>query len=103
VPVSKEKKGGETIYEWVVINESGEIIPTKQDGFIEIFYNGFAIAIRDGRIFLLDTEGNEYHLPPDFNQSDVRIYPSAGGIFRVHFVRENRTGYFRVSIIENEI
>ena len=98
VPISKEKKDGATVYKWVVINESGDIIPTEQDDFIAPYYNNFAVAVRDKRLFLIDREGKEFALPLDFQQDEVKIYPSDDGIFGVHFKKEGKIGYF---IVEN--
>jgi len=96
VPISKDKKDGETIYKWVVINESGDIIPTEQDDFIAPYYSNYAVAVRDKRLFLLDKEGKEFILPPGFQLDEVIIYPSEDGIFGVLFKNEGKIGYFRV-------
>ena len=81
----------------VVINEAGEIISTEQYDAIWSFHGGLAPAIRDNRWFLLDTEGNEHPLPSVFVRNEVSFGRSDdGNIFRAHFEREGKTGYFRV-------
>ena len=94
---SGERRISETNYRWIVINETGEIIPTKEYDYVFPYSDGFAVAARDNRWFMLDREGNEHSLPPEFIQSEAMIIlPSVYGIFRVQFTRENRMGYFRV-------
>ena len=86
-----------TIYKWVVINESGDIIPTEQYDRILPFRDGLAIASRDNRLFLLDTEGKEHPLPPEFVLGEVAVGRSDDGrVFRAVFRNEGKTGYFKV-------
>jgi len=105
LPISMEQlialhSGGriaDTIYKWVVINESGDIVPTEQYDVIWPFHGGLAPAIRDNRWFMLDTEGNEYPLPHAFVRGEVSLARSDDGrIFRAIFRNEEKTGYFRV-------
>ena len=81
---------------WAVINESGDIVPTEQFDLIWPFHDGLAPAVRDNRWFILDVEGNEYPLPSEFVWGEVEVRSNYGNIFRAHFEREGRTGYFRV-------
>jgi len=92
-----EVRIADTIYEWAVINESGDIIPTEQYDRIFPYRDGIAFAARDNRWFMLDIEGKEYPLPPEFVFSEVMVVRSDDGrILRAYFDREQRTGYFRV-------
>jgi len=82
---------------WVVINESGDIVPKEQYDVIWSFHGGLAPAIRDNRWFILDIEGGEYPLPSAFVRGEVSFSRSDDGrIFRVTFRNEEKTGYFRV-------
>ena len=94
--LAREQQGRVIIYTLAVINESGDIIPTKQDTFMTGYSNGFAVAVRGKKLFMLDKDGKEYSLPPVLQQSEVMIYQSDDGIFRVHFKKEEKTGYFKV-------
>ena len=79
----------------VVINESGEIIPTEHDD-LSRFSGGFAVAVRDRRLFMLDKYGREFSLPSDLQSAaEVGIGPAGDdGIFRARVQR--KVGYFRV-------
>jgi len=80
---------------WAVINESGDIIPTKQYDHIVPYRNGLALARRDNKRFFLDTEGREHPIPPEFVREGVSMYSSGGSrIFRAHFREEGKTGYW---------
>ena len=97
VPLSKKGEGRNAIYKLAVINESGDIIPTKQDDFMTHAYsNGFAVAVRNNRLFMLDRDGKEYALPNDFQKFGVEVNRSDEGIFKVHFQIREKIGYFKV-------
>ena len=96
VPLSKKGQGRDEIYTLGVINEFGDIVSTKQDTFMTAYSNGFAVAVRDKELFMLDRDGKEHSLPSVFQQEGVNITRSDDGIFRVHFKKEDKTGYFKV-------
>ena len=68
------------------------------------YSNGFAVAVRDKKLFMLDRDGKEYSLPPVFQKYEidmifpprVMIYELGDGIFFVRFSKEGKIGYFKV-------
>jgi hypothetical protein len=108
VPLSRTGEGRDAVYTWGVINEYGDIIPTNQDGFMTVFSNGFAVARRNNRLFMLDRDGKEYSLPREFHMDGAAlspldagtfVYKSDEGIFMVRFKNKGgnpKIGYFKV-------